>query len=855
MHLNKAIEVDPSNINALFSRGACYNRLGNYEKALEDYYVAIEKDTISMQRKPIIRNFQKELGLIAQVKGGEDKQQNDSRIQNSGNQSFVNSNSENLDDINNYIYSQLNERRLISKQLYDDLITKSPRMKNKSNIDLLVNQPVQPQQESRANDEYSIQIRENLNKLLVERGILANRHKIHQFTIPEEDEEFLNQDLSVYTNQKNTAERNPNQSKTLGKAINIKSNIPELSKGSRGLPTLSASKHNPNKSLNNNNMEQYSIDEGSSEVGKGEKNSEKTSKNSKIASQNSLSASKKEEGQPQRYFNSFINKNLNSGNQKPQQAQAASGNQRLSISESSSPNILPSGYFNSASKPIGMNSGQTGVQVQKDGSPTKLLNKYKNLNLDSANNKAENTKDKNSTGNFVKYSGQQTPDSDTVIRPKQHINSTKDINKISIIPEEEQQTAQIQETKPKRGSESDPWENLHAKGYAARKKENYNQAVELYSKALELKPDYFKALFNRGFAYDKLGEYDMAIKDYQRAISVEPQNAYAYYNIAISLDKKGDYQSTIENFTKAISILPDKHDFYLNRALTYRKIKDFDSAIKDYTDAVNLDNRSYKGFYNRGLCYEKKEDYQNALKDFTKTLEFEEENLNKSNAQNMSSYLNILLHLGNINEKIKENEQAMNYFEKILSFDSNFAAAYHGIGLVLDKYSKFQEAIKYFDKAIMLEPGNSIYWHNRGCSYRNLGDIVHSIEDMNKAIELDPENPLFYDNRSYLWKLKEDFDRAIKDYSSIIRLDPYNIKALVNRAFCFAKKEDYNRAAQDYSMILDIEPKHTHALYNRAISCDKQGQLEEAISDFTKIIEIEPMNANAYLNRGCCFEK
>lgn len=812
-----------------------------------------------MQRKPIIRNFQKELGL-AQGKVIEDKQQNDSKIQSSGNQSFVNNNAENLEDINNYIYSQLNERRLISKQLYDDLISKSPRMKDKSNIDLFVSQPAQVQQETRgANDEYSIQIRENLNKLLVERGILANKHKIHQFTIPEEDEDFLNQDLSIYTNQKSTVDKKPNHTKALGKAINIKSNVSELSKGSKGTPISNASKHNPNKSLNNN-MEQFSIDDGSSDFVKNEKGYNKASKYNKITSQNSLSASKKEEGQqPQRYFNSFINKNSNTGKQQSQQVPSTSvgGSQRQSMPDSTPISVLPTGYFNSTIKTSGVNVGQVsqmGSQFQKDGSPTKLLNnKYQNLVLEVAGSKVDSNK--NYKGNFVKNSGTTNSDPEPVSRPKQHINSTKEINKISIIPEEDQQNVAVQEGKPKKASDADPWENLHAKGYAARKKENYNQAVELYSKALELKPDYFKALFNRGFAYDKLGEYDMAIKDYQRAISVEPQNAYAYYNIAISLDKKGDYRSTIENFTKAISILPNKHDFYLNRALTYRKIKDFDAAINDYTDAINLDNRSYKGYYNRGLCYEKKEDYPNALKDFSKTLEFEEENLNKSNAQNLNSYLNILLHLGNINEKMKENEEAINYFEKILSFDSNFAAAYHGIGLVLDKNSKFQEAIKYFDKAINLEPGNSIYWHNRGCSYRNFGDITHSIEDMNKAIELDPENPLFYDNRSYLWKLKEDFDRAIKDYTSIIRIDPNNIKALVNRAFCFAKKEDFKRASEDYSTILKIEPKHTHALYNRAISYDKQGQLDDAISDFSKIIEIEPMNANAYLNRGCCFEK
>jgi len=43
-------------------------------------------------------------------------------------------------------------------------------------------------------------------------------------------------------------------------------------------------------------------------------------------------------------------------------------------------------------------------------------------------------------------------------------------------------------------------------------------AIECYSKALEIMPSHFKALFNRGFAFDKIGEFDKAIHDYTLAI-------------------------------------------------------------------------------------------------------------------------------------------------------------------------------------------------------------------------------------------------------------------------------------------------------------------------------------------------
>jgi len=62
-YFNKAIEIDPNNVFALFSRGACYNMLGNYEKAIEDYSLALEKDSNRNGKKTILRNIGKVLGL------------------------------------------------------------------------------------------------------------------------------------------------------------------------------------------------------------------------------------------------------------------------------------------------------------------------------------------------------------------------------------------------------------------------------------------------------------------------------------------------------------------------------------------------------------------------------------------------------------------------------------------------------------------------------------------------------------------------------------------------------------------------------------------------------------------------
>lgn len=41
----KVLEIDPDHVNAAYARGACENKRGNFLKAIEDYNLALEKDT------------------------------------------------------------------------------------------------------------------------------------------------------------------------------------------------------------------------------------------------------------------------------------------------------------------------------------------------------------------------------------------------------------------------------------------------------------------------------------------------------------------------------------------------------------------------------------------------------------------------------------------------------------------------------------------------------------------------------------------------------------------------------------------------------------------------------------------
>ena len=65
------------------------------------------------------------------------------------------------------------------------------------------------------------------------------------------------------------------------------------------------------------------------------------------------------------------------------------------------------------------------------------------------------------------------------------------------------------------------------------------EALASFEKALALKPDYEKALFNRGEALSQLGRQEDAIASYDAALAIRPENGEALLGRADSLLQLG----------------------------------------------------------------------------------------------------------------------------------------------------------------------------------------------------------------------------------------------------------------------------------------------------------------------------
>jgi tetratricopeptide (TPR) repeat protein len=92
------------------------------------------------------------------------------------------------------------------------------------------------------------------------------------------------------------------------------------------------------------------------------------------------------------------------------------------------------------------------------------------------------------------------------------------------------------------------------KGAVFQKQNDFNNALENYSKALEINKTNPNVFVYRGNLYYKKENYDKALSDFQKVLDLDPNNHVAQYNIGMCFFKQGEKLNACDAFHKACEL-------------------------------------------------------------------------------------------------------------------------------------------------------------------------------------------------------------------------------------------------------------------------------------------------------------
>lgn len=168
--------------------------------------------------------------------------------------------------------------------------------------------------------------------------------------------------------------------------------------------------------------------------------------------------------------------------------------------------------------------------------------------------------------------------------------------------------------------------------------------------------------------------------------------------------------------------------------------------------------------------------------------------------------------LGDIKIRNNDFDEALEYYKKILIFDSNNGFIYSKIGRCLQEMSAFASAISFLDKAISLNEKDYD-------AYRILGDIYnHNIKDQQKALE-------------YYSKYVENETQNKEILATV-----YNTMGNIYESL--GQYENIEKQIECFQTAIELDPKLKVAYRNLGIVYPRAGRGEDAIKCYQTLFQL-----------------
>ena len=157
-------------------------------------------------------------------------------------------------------------------------------------------------------------------------------------------------------------------------------------------------------------------------------------------------------------------------------------------------------------------------------------------------------------------------------------------------------------------------------GSEAEKSQHYEDALKLFTRVQEIKPNALEGHYNLGIVLDDLGRTDEAIVEMKKALAIKPDQADAHILMGWFLDRKGQLDAAADELREAIRITPDDYRAHQNLGNLLVKQGKVDQAIQQYGEALKLNPEDPKVFVALGNAQGRRGDWDAANACFEKAL-------------------------------------------------------------------------------------------------------------------------------------------------------------------------------------------------------------------------------------------
>ncbi len=414
----------------------------------------------------------------------------------------------------------------------------------------------------------------------------------------------------------------------------------------------------------------------------------------------------------------------------------------------------------------------------------------------------------------------------------------------------------------------------------------FDQAVQLFTKEIEVHPDWSDPYDGLGWALLQKGDFRNAAENFKKALEIYAYytssltgmaevNAWKYrpFNRAWALYYAGDFDKAIAIFNEILSEKEERlppNEFWrvhLGAGWSHFAKKDSAAAIQHFTEALKLQKDSIDALKGLGVSYFEKGDLDAALKNLEKSLSIQ------------TYQPEVQSKIGWIYHEKGDFENALKEFEKAKRLNPYLVEPYKGMAWTHHKMNNDQKAKEFFITAISIYPfvaderlkgilqsrkdWNDLYG-TIGWSYYTNGYYKNAVEAFQEAVQILGEDAGILRGLGYAHSklgqhdqaaafLKKSFDKdpnlvPVGEYVSIPgTIATYWIRsdAQSTLAWTLYYQKRYGDAIKEFKSVIKRHPDWVDARDGLGWAHFMAKDLQKAEADFKEALGIDPSYADA----------
>ena len=391
-------------------------------------------------------------------------------------------------------------------------------------------------------------------------------------------------------------------------------------------------------------------------------------------------------------------------------------------------------------------------------------------------------------------------------------------------------------------------------GDALRETEDYQAAITNYRQALDINPKLPLAYNGRGVCYRELGDINMAANDFDNASQLDRKNAEIAANWGdVLINNVQDPVRAMRYLDTAIELDPNNAKAYRNRGLAHTRLREFDDAIKDLNKSIEIDADDYETYTTLAAVHMAQEDHAPAIDAISRAIETYKPEKSSDPKTFINGYLQratLELALAKLEETSDAQRKEL-YEAAIADADAvlkefpdrypESGLALHRRGIALRLQGKIGEAIKSLTDAIQVAPSGEegsyiseaylkrgICWH-----YQQQGSLARG--DFEQSASINFEDPLPHLWIGYTHAQEGNFREAIDYYGEALSRNGAFPLVHVNRGLAYMQLKEHEKGIENFNEAIRTEPdKNAMArhFYKRGIAHTMLEEHQQAFDSF-----------------------